>query len=553
MRRILIVAILIFILLGLFLFLNKKSFFLDSSYTYFNKDIVLKKTDIVFKKKILPQIGTSKIVVTLVGNIEPSLFVENNNEILGGIGELLRKDDITIANAVGLFNEDSSKNIFYKGIDAFSLAGVEFINNTNEDILKSLNILNMAKIPYLGIGSSVKEAQSLHVYEKGNISVGFLSFSDITDFDLQASELFPNINRVRRSDFFDSIKKAKDFSKNLVVILHAKDSEEKHTYRNELLSREIIDIGADMVVVVGPKNIFDIEEYHGKYIVYSLGNFLVKNKEESGAKGLAVQLQVDEGGLSVKNEYFVSHNPKPEVDKFFLIETRNSESIESSYMRILGDRKYVYKNLSIYEKSNTKKGKVAITIDDGYDIENVQKAIEIFDETNTVATFFPIGEQLALYPSVWKKAVDVGIEFGNHTKKHPWITHLSANDFKKELEDWDSAFSLVSKNETVRFFRPPYKDGFTADSWLPNTHVDILKNKELDIALWSIDSYKDEYLLNEDPSFEETVEAILLNVKDGDIILIHFDDRDIEALPYIISKIKEKGLEPVTLSELLSF
>jgi len=552
-RRILIVAILIFILLGLFLFLNKKSFFLDSSYTYFNKDIVLKKTDIVFKKKILPQIGTSKIVVTLVGNIEPSLFVENNNEILGGIGELLRKDDITIANAVGLFNEDSSKNIFYKGIDAFSLAGVEFINNTNEDILKSLNILNMAKIPYLGIGSSVKEAQSLHVYEKGNISVGFLSFSDITDFDLQASELFPNINRVRRSDFFDSIKKAKDFSKNLVVILHAKDSEEKHTYRNELLSREIIDIGADMVVVVGPKNIFDIEEYHGKYIVYSLGNFLVKNKEESWAKGLAVQLQVDEGGLSVKNEYFVSHNPKPEVDKFFLIETRNSESIESSYMRILGDRKYVYKNLSIYEKSNTKKGKVAITIDDGYDIENVQKAIEIFDETNTVATFFPIGEQLALYPSVWKKAVDVGIEFGNHTKKHPWITHLSANDFKKELEDWDSAFSLVSKNETVRFFRPPYKDGFTADSWLPNTHVDILKNKELDIALWSIDSYKDEYLLNEDPSFEETVEAILLNVKDGDIILIHFDDRDIEALPYIISKIKEKGLEPVTLSELLSF
>jgi peptidoglycan/xylan/chitin deacetylase (PgdA/CDA1 family) len=554
MKKKLLIFLGIIFLCGVIFLASKKMLFSNVVETYvLTKEAPSKEYLVPIDKTVIPIFGGNKnIVVNFLGTVDPRLFSSENSSLLGPARESLLTDDLTVVGGLAPFVASNAKNIFYEGVDMFSLASFSFIRGNHGAIEKTLDDVSISGLSYIGVGKNEEEINKMKIYEKGDLSLGLLSFSDITDEDFEEIKSFQYVNRTRRADVFDFVSKAKKAVDTLVVIIHAKDSGERHTYRNEVLSREMIDSGADAVIVIGPDSIFDIEEYKGKPIFYSLGNFLVDETDESFRRGMGVKLVLGPSGARF-SEYLSLHNPKPEVVEFSEIKNKNSESVESDYMRILGDRRYLYRKLSIYEKSNNATGMVSITIDDGYDVENVQKAISIFKETKTKATFFPIGEQIAMYPSVWRKAVDAGIEFGNHTDTHPWVTHESLIDFTKEIDDAKKAILSIDKNAEIRFFRPPYKDGFTADSWLPNTHTDVLKERDLAVALWSVDSYKDFYLLNEDPLPEETAKIIVDSTKDGDIILIHFDDRDIEALPLIIAGLRAKGLEPVTLSELLGF
>lgn len=149
----------------------------------------------------------------------------------------------------------------------------------------------------------------------------------------------------------------------------------------------------------------------------------------------------------------------------------------------------------VFVNGDTAKKQVALTFDDGPDGRITPKVLEILKQNNVKGNFFFIGENVVKYPSVVKKAYQQGNLVLNHSYNHP--------DFKKENNDTVKNQILRTENEIFKIIekkpaiiRPPY----------------------------------------------------------GDIILMHSNGDKSEtaaALPKIISGIKEKGYEIVTLDKLL--
>jgi peptidoglycan-N-acetylglucosamine deacetylase len=104
--------------------------------------------------------------------------------------------------------------------------------------------------------------------------------------------------------------------------------------------------------------------------------------------------------------------------------------------------------------------------------------------------------------------------------------------------------SIIKENSGYKptLVRPPYK-AFSRNS------LDVADQLGYRFILWSIDT---------NDWANVSVEYIMKEVnkaKPGDIILLHdgiVPTQTVEALPLIIKTLRAKGLEPVTVSELLS-
>ena len=137
------------------------------------------------------------------------------------------------------------------------------------------NILAYTKIPYFGAGFS-SENHNVFVYEKEKIV--FLSYAT-RSCDLSGSKLFNEKDFIGPKEFTlrllkDQVENYSDYKK--IVLFHW-GLEQMHyplpQQRN--ISKKIIDeLGIDLIIGNHSHVIQVFEKYKGKYIFYSLGNFL---------------------------------------------------------------------------------------------------------------------------------------------------------------------------------------------------------------------------------------------------------------------------------------
>jgi poly-gamma-glutamate synthesis protein (capsule biosynthesis protein) len=64
------------------------------------------------------------------------------------------------------------------------------------------------------------------------------------------------------------------------------------------LARQMIDAGADLVVGGHPHVVQPLEPYHGRWIAYSLGNFVFDQKAPGTHRGLMLQVMVTDKQIS---------------------------------------------------------------------------------------------------------------------------------------------------------------------------------------------------------------------------------------------------------------
>lgn len=150
----------------------------------------------------------------------------------------------------------------------------------------------------LGVGR-FDEAYKLIIVEKSDIKIGFLSFThkefgvlgiDSQDGDYGTAWInHPQINQI--------ILSAKEKCDIIIALPHA-GVEDMIVPLPEWRCRyrELIDLGIDVVIASHPHTPQGWEEYHGKMIYYSLGNFFfqVPNTQQVGnwCKGLMVQMVI---------------------------------------------------------------------------------------------------------------------------------------------------------------------------------------------------------------------------------------------------------------------
>ncbi len=217
----------------------------------------------------------------------------------------------------------------------------------------------------------------------------------------------------------------------------------------------------------------------------------------------------------------------------------------------LQEENKMLRSSTIIHNGNRDVDKVAITIDDGLNPDLVNQAIEHLDQHDVQATFFPIGSAVRRAPETWQLAVAQGHELGNHTYSHPFLSRLAPEKIAEEIDKWQEAVDeALGYNYNTLFFRPPYMDGFTATQENDSKIIkNIISERGMFTVLWDVELIRSLSSQTTTPGL--VTDHVLENVEGGSILLLHFNSADVAALPGILSGLRDRGLEPCSLSELL--
>jgi peptidoglycan/xylan/chitin deacetylase (PgdA/CDA1 family) len=184
--------------------------------------------------------------------------------------------------------------------------------------------------------------------------------------------------------------------------------------------------------------------------------------------------------------------------------------------------------------------KVAITLDDGPSAHTAA-ILEAFRHASASATFFFVGNRTPRYAAVAREAVRSGFEVEDHTWDHEEIKGVGVDATLKEIDRAQEELTRDTGHTPV-FVRPP------AGHW-DDAAMRAITERGMVMALWSLHGQ------DTGPGTHAATIAhnVVASAQAGDIILLHETNPEtVQALPEIIAGLRRKGLEPVTLLELLS-
>jgi gamma-polyglutamate biosynthesis protein CapA len=161
------------------------------------------------------------------------------------------------------------------GINVVSLANnhaFDYNRLAFEDTMKRLKENN---IEYIGAGFNSQEAHSVTVFSLKEAKVGFLGYTEFLYDYAFSQENRSGITVLNQENLERDIRKAREKVDFLIVTFHYGDEYQKEPNEKQTsLSRKAIDYGASLVIGHHPHVVQPIEKYQGKYIAYSLGNFI---------------------------------------------------------------------------------------------------------------------------------------------------------------------------------------------------------------------------------------------------------------------------------------
>lgn len=177
---------------------------------------------------------------------------------------------------------------------------------------------------------------------------------------------------------------------------------------------------------------------------------------------------------------------------------------------------------------------VALTYDDGPS-RFTPIVLDVLEKYNCKATFFVVGRCVPLYPDALRRATQMGCEIGNHSYGHQSLTTLAPLAVQNEMIGTNALVKSVTGISPI-LMRPP---GGANDEM-------VRSNVGMPLILWTIDT-----LDWKTKSVSATQAAVLNNIKDGDIVLMHDSHgTTAEASKTIIPELVKRGYQLVTVSEL---
>ena len=183
---------------------------------------------------------------------------------------------------------------------------------------------------------------------------------------------------------------------------------------------------------------------------------------------------------------------------------------------------------------------IALTFDDGPS-KHTQRLLDIFEQYGGKGTFFVVGNVIENRQESLNRMVADGHEIGGHSWDHRQLTKLSSEDMTDQIMNTRAMiYSLTGVDTTI--IRPPY------GSYNDETKR-ICAENGIVIINWSLDT-----LDWKTRDADKVYEAIMSQVKDGDIILCHdLHGSTVEAMERVIPDLIAQGYQLVTVSELLSY
>lgn len=226
-----------------------------------------------------------------------------------------------------------------------------------------------------------------------------------------------------------------------------------------------------------------------------------------------------------------------------LADTKNHRVVLAGegYFMVTTDDELRIENNPIFWKAKTKEKVVALTFDDGPHPTYSQRILDVLKREGVKATFFVVGKEAKKYQNIIKKEAAAGNEIENHSYSHPQFSTISDADILREINmAGDTIEAITGRRPT--FFRPP-------KGLLGVDVTNLADANGYEVVLWSASL---ERALPTAP--KENALRLASEVQPGYIILAHDGRLDrsatVEALPYLIDELKNKGYRFVTLSQM---
>ncbi len=194
---------------------------------------------------------------------------------------------------------------------------------------------------------------------------------------------------------------------------------------------------------------------------------------------------------------------------------------------------------------------IALTFDMGGRLDPALEIVDWLIAHEVRATIFPTGKsgsetatgravigRTAAHPELFT--------LGNHSWDHPDFRQLTAAQIADQLTRAEAALAPAAGRTTKPFFRPPFGswdqaglDAVGAAGWAYT-------------IMWDVDTIDWRAPADGGPSADDIVARVISRARGGSIVLMHLGGwQTLEALPGIVEGLRARGLEPVTLAELL--
>jgi poly-gamma-glutamate synthesis protein (capsule biosynthesis protein) len=134
--------------------------------------------------------------------------------------------------------------------------------------------LQEAQVKYAGAGTNYADASTPRIVTVRGMKIGFIASTDVGPKWLAATDTKSGILLSSDPKLPDIVRAAKAQVDVLVVSFHWGNEYSPANAHQQALAHAVIDAGADIVVGHHPHVMERVEEYNGKPIFYSLGNFI---------------------------------------------------------------------------------------------------------------------------------------------------------------------------------------------------------------------------------------------------------------------------------------
>lgn len=194
------------------------------------------------------------------------------------------------------FHADPGSEIALKqsGIDIVSLANNHSPNYGEKGLLDTMTYLDQQSILHTGAGKDLNAALEPAVIERNGVKFAFIAFNDtdVVPPSYGASVKHAGTALIDFDHLHQAMVKAKSLADVVIVSMHAGTEYTPEANKRQIaFAHAAIDEGAEVVIGHHPHVVQNIEQYKGKYIFYSLGNFIFDQMfSEETRNGLGVRL-----------------------------------------------------------------------------------------------------------------------------------------------------------------------------------------------------------------------------------------------------------------------
>ena len=243
-------------------------------------------------------------------------LIENGGDPFADFAPLFASADIRIGNlecVVATTGSAGDKNFTFRAhpralpvlkrhFDAMGVANNHSGDFGREAFSEMLDLLKHHQLAQFGGGNNLSEAHTPLILERKGLRIALLGYNEFMPRSFEADHDGAGSAWSEDEQVVADILKARAVYRADIVIpvMHwGWENELTANARQRQLARTMIDAGADAVIGGHPHVTQDIEHYRGKPIIYSVGNFVMKETDNANQRvGWVLRLTMDASGVT---------------------------------------------------------------------------------------------------------------------------------------------------------------------------------------------------------------------------------------------------------------